>query len=138
MQIEIAYFVLCLSGLVLTIQDFKQQNVSVIPVLGFLLSSIYIGWLSRSFCFAPTLIVCCIGCGFYFIKKQTVFGLADYIIIFAISFLLPDNDTWPFFIIFCGSFGVLISILTQSRKFPFIPGILMSTVFTNALDKFCS
>ncbi len=131
----IFYLFAGLFGLILIFQDFKSQSVPVWSLIGFLIQCSVIGIVSKNFCYFPFLIFLGIGLVFYLLKKKKAFGMADYIVAFSTSFLIT-NDSWPFFIILCGSFGILLSILFRSRKFPFIPGILMAAMLTKIFEGF--
>lgn len=67
--------------------------------------------------------------------KKEAFGRADYILAFAVSFLIT-KETWPFFLIFCGFFGVISALIVRSKKFPFIAGILLSTMCCEFIKNF--
>ena len=135
MSFEIAlYSLIGISGGILAYQDFKSQNVSALPLLLFLASCTGLGFATKNFCCFPLLIFFGISLGFYLLKKKQAFGIADYVVVLAVSFLI-SNDSWPFFLILSGAFGVVLSVFFKSPKFPFIPGILMATLFVKFLEK---
>jgi hypothetical protein len=67
-----------------------------------------------------------LGAWAYIFKKLAIFGSADYITIFSVSFLLKEN-CWPEFLIYCGAIGWLTYIIKKESKIPYIPAILIST-----------
>lgn len=121
------YCSIWISGMLLIIQDLKSQSVTYIPLFAFLSACIGIGIINKNFAFIPTIIFIIIGLIFFFWKHRAAFGLADYFAVFASSFLITDIQS-PFFILLCGAFGVLLSIITKNCKIPFIPAILLSTL----------
>jgi hypothetical protein len=117
-----------LFGGVLCIQDFREQKVGVLPLAGFVVSCLLVWhFITHTFCIAPLIIFLLIGIAFWGVRKEHAFGLADYGIVLAISFVIPPND-WYIFIALCGLFGVAISVICKIRKFPFIPAIIYATI----------
>jgi prepilin signal peptidase PulO-like enzyme (type II secretory pathway) len=76
-----------------------------------------------------------IGIIYRFIRKRIAFGLADYIAVFGVSFIIsPDN--WHMFLVFCGGIGILIGFIqkpNESDHIPFIPAILISALIVETL-----
>ncbi len=128
----ILYCSIWISGMLLIIQDLKSQNVAYIPLFVFLSSCVGVGIINKNFAFCPTIIFIIIGLIFFFWKHRTAFGLADYFVVFASSFLIT-NEQSPFFILLCGAFGILLSVITRNYKIPFIPAILLSTIVVTML-----
>lgn len=123
----IAYIFIFVFGVILVIQDWKSKTVGLFPTVGFLFSCVIEFIYNKNICLYPFFIFLIIG-GFYqLILHKKAFGLADYIIVFAISFILPDNY-WTFFIIMIGIFGILIAVLRQENKIPFIPALIFSII----------
>lgn len=114
-------------GIILSIQDFKHQKVGVIPLFSFVIVCVLLGYFTREFCIIPFLIFIIIGLITYIFKRKQAFGLADYIMTFAISFIMPI-DGLDIFIILCGILGILTSILFKKKKFPFLPIIFISSI----------
>lgn len=116
----------------MALQDIKSQSVTIIPLITFLVASICIGIIDANFALIPIITFLLIGIIFYFWRGTIAFGTADYIVVFAISFLITDDQS-PFFILLCGAFGILLSIISKNRKIPFIPAILLTTLVIVAL-----
>lgn len=134
-SLELALYVtVCLSGLILTAQDVKSQSVTLFPLGSFFASCVCIGILNSNFAFIPIVVFTVIGVAFYVWKKSIAFGAADYIVVCANSFLICDVQS-PFFIILCGIFGILFSIILHQDKIPFIPAMLLSTLVVLTLRR---
>ena len=116
-------------GLILIYQDFRESKVGIIPVILFLLSCLGFYFINREICLIPAILFFAIGGLFYILKKKMAFGIADYIVIFSISFVLPKSH-WPEFLAICGGLGILTSLYFKDKKFPFIPSILISLFMT--------
>lgn len=111
----------------MTLQDLKSRSVTFLPLFSFLISGVLIGIINTNFAFIPIIVFTLVGITFYLWKKSQAFGIADYIVVCANSFLISDTKS-PFFIILCGIFGILLSIILHKDKIPFIPAILISTL----------
>lgn len=131
----ILHLAIGISGLVLIYQDFKSKSVSVFPLFLFLGFCGIIGFITKNFCYFPCLVFLGVGSGFYLLKKKQAFGIADYIVVFAVSFLI-SNDNWPFLLILSGAFGILIAIIFKNQKFPFVPSLLVATLLIEILENF--
>jgi hypothetical protein len=127
--LTIGYVLWVIFGIFLSVQDLKHQKVSAMPLTGFLTSCFLIFYFERICCFLPLLAFAAIGIGYFLIKKEQAFGKADYIVIIANSFII-SSDTWPVFLISCGTSGVLTSLFCRSKKFPMIPAILISALIS--------
>ncbi len=122
----ITYFFIFVFGIILIIQDWRSKTVNPFPISGFLFSCIIDFFInSKSICLYPCFIFSIIGLFYWFILHKKAFGLADYIIVFAISFILP-NSYWTLFLIMIGVFGGLIAQIHQEKKIPFIPALIFS------------
>ncbi|MBQ9335614.1 MAG: hypothetical protein IJS10_03660 [Alphaproteobacteria bacterium] len=119
-------YVICLFGIILAFQDFKSQHVSLIALTGFFVLCSIFGVINKNFAIYPILVFISIEGIYYFFRKKHAFGLADFIVVLAVSFLFSDEQS-PIFIMSCGVFGALLSNLLHKKKFPFIPAILLST-----------
>ena len=63
-----------------------------------------------------------------FFRKQSAFGIADYVMAFSIS-LITKSDQWPEFLMLSGFFGIALAIIKRQRKIPFcIAMFLASTI----------
>ncbi|MBR1479782.1 MAG: hypothetical protein IJ599_02695 [Alphaproteobacteria bacterium] len=126
-----------LFGGVLCIQDFREQKVGVLPLAGFVVSCLLVWhFLTHTFCIAPLIIFLLMGIAFWGVRKKRAFGLADYIVVFAISFVISPGG-WYRFTALCGLFGIAVSIICRRRKFPFIPAIIcaaMAELFIAAME----
>jgi uncharacterized membrane protein YsdA (DUF1294 family) len=63
------------------------------------------------------------------------FGFADYVVTFAVSFIV-SFENWYIFLILCGGFGMLTGFVRKSHRtehIPFIPAILLSTLLTTLI-----
>ena len=129
----VLYVPIVLCGVVLAIQDFRTGSVMLPPLLGFLLSCSAIGIINRNCDIFASSIFLLIGAIFFFLKREKAFGGADYVIVFAVSFLLPGGYC-PLFITSCGVLGILISIMGKKRRFPFIPAILTATLVVKFIE----
>lgn len=126
--LELALYVAaCLSGLALTSQDLKSRSVTFVPLLSFFVSCVCIGIISANFTFIPIIVFTVIAITFYVLKKNVAFGSADYIVVTSISFLITGKQS-PCFMVLCGIFGILLSIILHKDKIPFIPAILLATL----------
>ncbi len=128
MQAEsLIYTTLITTSVFLSMQDIKHKKVNLSLVLLFLGICVYYGQKSDvSPCFIPALIFIFLGSLYYLIKKASCFGMADYLIIFGVSFILPP-DTWQYFLISCGFIGCILGwIYKKDKRFPFVPAILLS------------
>ena len=121
------YATACLAGLVLALQDLKLQSVMLFPLLSFFASCLCIGIIETNFAFIPIIVFSLIGIAFYVWKGVIAFGSADYVVVGANSFLITDAQSL-FFIILCGIFGILLSLILKKSKIPFIPAMLLSTL----------
>jgi hypothetical protein len=120
-----AYALTALSGVALAIQDIRHGKVTLPALAAFLVGGILVFCFTSECSFAPLAIFVCIG-GLYFLtKKKPAFGSADYIVVTAASFLLP-HKTWPLFLLLCGAFGIASALALKTRRFPFIPAILLA------------
>ncbi len=111
----------------MAIQDLKSQSVSFLLLLGFFTFCAMSGIFHKNYTFIPVFIFLLIGLTYYVFKRHSVFGVADYIVVSAVSFLLSDAQV-PYFITLCGVFGIVTSLILKSRKFPFIPAVLLSVL----------
>lgn len=126
------YVAICAFGIVLAIQDLKLQSVSFLSLLAFFVFCATDGIFHKNYTFIPVFIFLLIGLTYRVFKGHSVFGMADYIVVSAVSFLLNSAQV-PFFIILCGVLGVITSFVLRQRRFPFIPAILVSTLLTKIL-----
>ena len=119
-------------GACLAIEDYRSNKVNMILTLLFTACCCYKGFSEvRTPCFAPLFIFLGIGAIFYVFKKTQAFGLADYIIVFALSFVMPGGY-WPYFLILCGAIGCLSGLMFRQHKaFPFIPAMMLSYFIIN-------
>lgn len=127
MQFEIiTYLFIFIFGIILVIQDWKSKTVNLFPTLGFLVSCVadFIIY-HKPICLYPVFIFSIIGVFYQLILRKKAFGIADYIIVCAISFILPNNY-WSLFITMIGIFGILIAVIRQEKKIPFIPALIFS------------
>ena len=127
------YATACLSGLVLALQDLKSQSVTFCPLLSFFVSCLCIGIIETNLVFIPIIVFSLIGVAFYVWKGVIAFGSADYVVVGANSFLITDAQSL-FFIILCGIFGILLSLILKKSKIPFIPAMLLSTLVILLLE----
>lgn len=124
---SIPYLILGIFELIICFQDIKSQAVNIWVLFSFLISCVFFGiFITRSFSIVPLLIFIFLGMFYYIVQRRYAFGLADYVVVFAISFLIPE-DVWPFFLILSGAFGILSSIFYEKKRFPFIPALIFST-----------
>ena len=128
----ILYIIAGFFGIVLSLQDFKNQKVGIIPLFGFTVTCVFLGYFTKKFCFIPFFIFLGIGLILYIFKRKQAFGMADYIMIFAISFILP-SDSWHLFIMLCGVFGILCSLILKKKKSPFLPVIFLTSMIIKIL-----
>ncbi len=128
----ITYLFIFIFRIILIIQDWKSKTVNLFPTLGFLVSCVadFIVYHSP-ICLYPVFIFSIIGLFYQLILRKKAFGIADYIIVFAISFILPNNY-WSLFIIMIGIFGILIAVIRQEKKIPFIPALIFSIFLLKA------
>lgn len=112
-------------GTILSIQDIRTRSVGIVPLCGFCLSAFANYFITHEVCFIPFLILTSIGVFYKIFQKRNIAGLADYIMFFAISFILKHDD-WPLFITLCGGIGTLYALLFRIERFAFIPVLLLS------------
>ncbi|MDR1391330.1 MAG: hypothetical protein LBI95_03110 [Holosporales bacterium] len=133
MSFKIVYhLVTIVFGFLLVIQDLRKKAVDLLSIIGFLSGCALIFFNERKCCFIPFFIFLIIGILYFIVKRKQAFGSADYVIGFSVSLLLNQKN-WPLFILLCGMFGVLTSLLFKSKKFPFIPSILASILLVRFL-----
>ncbi|MDR1475718.1 MAG: hypothetical protein LBI20_00125 [Holosporales bacterium] len=133
MQLEIIQNILILAtGAAICIQDFLRRMVNLLVLLIFTLSCCSKFFFGCTPCYYPFIIIIITGIAYHFIKRRKAFGSADYIVAFAISFMI-SSENWHIFLTLCGGFGALIGIIQRSRKeenIPFIPAILFAVAVT--------
>ena len=83
-------FIICLFGIILAFQDFKSQHVSLIALTGFCVLCSIVGVINKNFAIYPILVFISIEGIYYFFRKKHAFGLADFIVVLAVSFLCLD------------------------------------------------
>lgn len=121
------YLLLVIISCLLIIQDVKQKKVSLHLVLTFLAGCLYLGCTPGvTPCFIPFGLFVFLGIVYYVLRKAACFGIADYFLVFGLSFLFPP-DTWQYFITLCGAIGCIWGMLNkEGQDFPFIPAILLA------------
>ncbi len=112
-------------GVILCLQDIKSKSVGILPLGGFCIAAFVNYFFIHEACFVPFLILTSIGLITKLFQKRKVVGTADYVVFFAISFILK-YDKWPLFMMLCGGIGVLIALISKTKRIPFIPVILLS------------
>ena len=123
----VSYSVIFMFGIILIIQDWRFMQIDLWAALGFLISCVTHNLLNRAeFCFVPFLIIVSIGVFSGILFRKKVFGTGDYVITFAISFVMPEQ-MWPFFLILSGGIGVLTSLILKESKIPFIPALIFAS-----------
>lgn len=127
-------FLIFVFGVVLAIQDWRFKEVHVIWVLGFFVSCLLDFMIAevKFPCLYPFFIFIAIGLIYQLKFHKKAFGLADYIIAFSISFILPDN-MWPLFLTVSGVFGIITGRFYKKDTFPFIPSMMFSLLLTRVV-----
>jgi hypothetical protein len=81
----------------------------------------------------PLVVFILLGSIYFLIKKENAFGMADYIVVLAVSFLIPSTS-WPIFLMLCGGLGISFSVVLKRKNFPFIPPILIAVLLINIIN----
>ena len=121
-----------ISGIILCVQDFRAQSVSIIPLSLFVIGCSIYGIFCKDYSIMLPIIFIGIHILYFFISKKKAFGIADHIAIIAVACLVTTEQI-PAFLMLSGINGVIISIFYK-KTFPFIPAILFATFLVNLLD----
>ncbi|MDR0744625.1 MAG: hypothetical protein LBE97_01575, partial [Holosporales bacterium] len=82
------YLPVIILGLAMSIQDWKCKNVNIMLLILFFIFCLTTYHFFKNFCIVPFIVFTAFGALSYIFKKLAIFGSADYITIFSISFLL--------------------------------------------------